>query len=176
MAKTVELRRHTANDGDVLTPDGIEAAMKIGRSLSGSYELLISSGAQRATQTLACFLAASPAQTVPGVMVDARFRSEVEDRWFEAYKVAGAGDLDSFRRAAPDLVESEAKRFAGALEEVFDSLQEGGRALVVGHSPMNEAAVYGLTGEVIPPLPKGGGVVVTLDGGRYTTRITDSSS
>ena len=33
-------------------------------------------------------------------------------------------------------------------------------ALVVGHSPTNEAAVLGLTGEVVAPLAKGAGVRV----------------
>jgi hypothetical protein len=43
---------------------------------------------------------------------------------------------------------------------VFDALFDGGRALVVGHSPTNEAAVFGLTGEIVPPLAKGTGVLV----------------
>ncbi|TMF24760.1 MAG: hypothetical protein E6I31_03255 [Chloroflexi bacterium] len=49
--KTVELRRHTASDGDRLTPEGIAAAVQIGSRLEAPYDLLISSGAQRATQT-----------------------------------------------------------------------------------------------------------------------------
>jgi hypothetical protein len=32
---------------------------------------------------------------------------------------------------------------------------------VVGHSPTNEAAVLGLTGEIVAPLAKGAGVRVT---------------
>jgi broad specificity phosphatase PhoE len=55
MARYVELRRHTDSDGDALTQDGVRAALTIGRGLGGGYELLVSSGAQRATQTLACF-------------------------------------------------------------------------------------------------------------------------
>ena len=54
------------------------------------------------------------------------------------------------------------------MRDTFARLPNGGRALVVGHSPMNEAAVYGLTGEAIEPLSKGAGVVVTAtDGGGY---------
>jgi broad specificity phosphatase PhoE len=56
MAKYVELRRHTDADGDVLTSDGVQAALEIGSRLTGDYELLVSTGAQRATQTLACLL------------------------------------------------------------------------------------------------------------------------
>jgi hypothetical protein len=48
----------------------------------------------------------------------------------------------------------------------LDSLPESGSALVVGHSPTNEAAVLGLTGEIVAPLAKGAGVrVVANDDG-----------
>src|SRR5215217_6590285 len=53
MSRYVELRRHTDNDGDELTEEGVRAALDVGRGLVGGYELLVSSGAQRATQTLA---------------------------------------------------------------------------------------------------------------------------
>src|SRR5918993_5125231 len=54
--KEIELRRHTDADGDVLTVEGVEAALEIGARLRGGYSVGISTGAQRATQTLACFL------------------------------------------------------------------------------------------------------------------------
>jgi hypothetical protein len=46
------------------------------------------------------------------------------------------------------------------------SLPEGGRALVVGHSPTNEAAVYGLVGQTIAAMGKGEGVLAAEDSGR----------
>jgi len=49
MARYVELRRHTHSDGDGLTQEGVRAALDIGRGLAGRYQLLVSSGAQRAT-------------------------------------------------------------------------------------------------------------------------------
>jgi broad specificity phosphatase PhoE len=157
--RALEFRRHTASDGDVLTPEGIEAARAIGQRLTGPYHVMVSTGAQRATQTLACMLAAMQPQ--PGrVGVDERFRSEVEDEWRAAYAEAGAGDLASFLRVAPDLVESEAKRFGEAARDLLSQLGEGERALVVGHSPMHEATVYGLTGTIVGPLAKGGAVVI----------------
>jgi len=169
MAKFVELRRHTASDGDVLTQGGVKRAVEIGRQLPGGYDLLVSSGAQRATQTLACFLGGLGKPVPSGVVVDARWRSEVEDRWFAAYKRTGAGDIESFRTADPELVDSESGSFGDALRSVFDSLSEGGRALVVGHSPMLEAAVYGLIGTVVEPISKGAGVLITEEeGGRYS--------
>jgi hypothetical protein len=43
---------------------------------------------------------------------------------------------------------------------VLEQLPDGGRAIVVGHSPTNEAAILGLTGEIVEPLGKGDGVLV----------------
>ena len=166
MTKTVELRRHTASEGDRLTADGVKAAVDIGRRLADQYDLLISSGAQRATQTLACFLAGRGTRMACGVTVDEGFRSQVEDRWFAIAKQAGGG-LESFRRVDQELVDGEADRFGGALRRVFDSLSEGGRALIVGHSPMHEVAVYGLTGEFVPSISKGAGVAITSEGDRF---------
>ena len=37
MARYLELRRHTNNDGDALTEEGIRAALEIGRRLTGPY-------------------------------------------------------------------------------------------------------------------------------------------
>src|SRR5438094_10628998 len=86
--KTVELRRHTASDGDRLTPDGIAAAVEIGSRLEAPYDLLISSGAQRATQTLASFLAGSGQRSPGGVTVDESFRSALEERWVTAARAS----------------------------------------------------------------------------------------
>jgi broad specificity phosphatase PhoE len=165
--KTVELRRHTANDGDHLTADGIRAAVEIGEQLADRYDLLISSGAQRATQTLACFLAGSGRRFPAGVTVDDAFRSLVEDRWFAVAKQSGGGSLDAFLKADPALVGEEAARFGGALRRIFDSLADGGRALIVGHSPFHEVAVYGLLGQIIAPISKGAGVLVVREGDQF---------
>ena len=59
-----------------------------------------------------------------------------------------------------ELVAEDSERLGAALRRVLDALPGGGRALVVGHSPTNEAAVLGLTGEIVPPLAKGAGVRV----------------
>lgn len=176
MAKTVELRRHHAADGDVLTDEGVRTALQVGARLPSDYEIFISSGAQRATQTLACYLAGSGQRVPKGVVADNRFRSKIEDRWRDAYESAGAGDIESLRKADPDLVASESRAFGDALKDVFATLPAGGRALVVGHSPMQEAAVYGVTGEVVEPLAKGAGVCVVLDEGRYRVEPLDSES
>ena len=55
----------------------------------------------------------------------------------------------------------------------MEGLPEGGRALVVGHSPTNEAAVLGLASRVVSPLGKGKGVLLTEDGGDYRVEPLD---
>jgi hypothetical protein len=166
--REVELWRHTDADGDVLSADGVTAALEVGAGLRGGYHVAVTSGAQRATQTLACFLGGL-GQTVPGgVVVEAGLRSELEDRWRAAYGKAGIGALEALREADPELVAEDSERLGAALSRVLEHLPDGGRALAVGHSPTNEAAVFGLTGEVVPPLGKGEGVLVVGDDDGYT--------
>ena len=156
----MELRRHTDADGDTLTAAGVAAALEIGARLRGGYDLAVSSGAQRATQTLACFLAALDQQVPAGVVVEPGLRSPVEDRWRAAYQKAGSGALEALREADPELVAEDSQRLGAALRRVLDRLPDDGRALVVGHSPTNEAAVLGLSGEIVAPLAKGAGILV----------------
>ena len=149
----VELRRHTDNDGDRLTDAGVAAAHAIGLDrLHPPYAAFVSTGALRATQMLEILRHAAGDEDVP-VVDEPALRSAVEDRWREASRAAGKGaDLEAMRAIDPDLVEMESRMLGVALRRVVDSLPEGGRALVVGHSPTNEAAVLGLVGEVVAPL------------------------
>src|ERR671937_983232 len=167
VGREIELRRHTDAEGDVLPAEGVAAALEIGARLQGGYHLAVSTGAQRATQTLACFLAALGQQVPAGVEVEPDLRSRVEDRWRAAYQKAGSGALGALHEADPELVAEDSERLGAALRRVLDSLPEGGRALVVGHSPTNEAAVLGLTGEIVPPLAKGAGVRVLVGDSGY---------
>ena len=96
-----------------------------------------------------------------GVVVEPGLRSQVEDRWRAAYQKAGSGGLEALREADPELVSDDSEQLGAALRRVLDRLPDDGRALVVGHSPTNEAAVLGLTGEIVAPLAKGAGVRVT---------------
>jgi broad specificity phosphatase PhoE len=173
VARFVELRRHTDADGDVLTQEGVRAATEIGARLRGGYDLLVSTGAQRATQTLACFLAALGERVPRGVVVESGLRSGQEDRWREAYERAGIGELDALRDADPELVEEDSAALGAALGRVLDALDEGGRALIVGHSPTNEAAVLGLTGQIVGPISKGAGVLVVADDQGFRVEILD---
>jgi hypothetical protein len=164
----VEVWRHTDNDGDALTSDGIKAAEAIGRDrLSPPYAAFVSTGAGRATQMLEILRRAAGQEDQP-ITEDAGLRSSVEDRWRVAARAAGKGaDVEAMRRVDPDLVDKESLLLGSALRSVVDSLPDGGRALVVGHSPTNEAAVLGLAAVVVPPLGKGEGVLVAEDRGRF---------
>jgi hypothetical protein len=62
-------------------------------------------------------------------------------------------------------VNEDSAALASALRRVLDALPDGGRALVAGHSPTNEAAVLGLTGEIVGPISKGDGVLVVEEDG-----------
>ena len=163
MARYVELRRHTDSDGDTLTEEGVRAALEIGRELSGGYALLVSSGAQRATQTLACFACVLREPVRGGAIVEAGLRSRVEDRWRAAYEQAGSGDLAALRDADPQLVREDSAALGAALRRMLERLPDEARALAVGHSPTNEAAVLGVTGSIIEPMAKGAGVLVVAE-------------
>lgn len=91
---------------------------------------------------------------VPGLL------SEEEGEWRSAGKAAGSSRIDAIAEQAPGLVERESIRLKALVEELFERVPEGGNALAVGHSPLIEAAVYGLTGVVIEPLSECQGVAV----------------
>lgn len=156
VARYVELRRHTNADGDVLTLEAVRAATEIGARLRGGYNLLVSTGAQRATQTLACFLAARRAGPRWGRRRD---RLALGERRSLARRVRAGREraLEALRSADPELVEEDPAALGAALGRVLDALADGGRALVVGHSPTNEAVVFGLTGEIVGPDLQGRG-------------------
>jgi hypothetical protein len=164
----VELRRHTDNDGDRLSVQGLADAEAIGRTdLHPPYALFVSTGAERATEMLHILRSAAGQEEAP-IIPETALRSAVEDRWREAAKAAGKGaSLEEMRAVDPDLVEHESRLLGAALQGIVAALPEEGRALIVGHSPTNEAAVCGLTGQIIAPLGKGEGVLIVEDAGRY---------
>jgi broad specificity phosphatase PhoE len=168
MAKQVELRRHTDSEGDALTAAGVAAALKIGQQLSGGYRLVASSGAQRATQTAACLIAGLGEQVPGGVVIEEGLRSHRENEWRAAYRKVGKGDLASLRQTDPGLVDQDSAALAKGLRRLLERLEDGERALAVGHSPTFEAAIFGLTGKILSPLGKGEGVLLIQDGDTYT--------
>ena len=132
----VELRRHTDNEGDRLTPQGAADAEKIGRDLlHPPYAAFVSTGAARATQMLEILRHAVGQDDTP-ITPATGLRSSVENRWRDAAGAAGKGaDLDAIRAIDPDLVERESLLLASALRQVADRLPDGGRALVEATAP-----------------------------------------
>jgi broad specificity phosphatase PhoE len=171
MMRYVELRRHTDNDGDQLSEQGVADAEALGRTgLHPPYAAFVSSGAERATEMLT-ILRRAAGQDEVSITTEAGLRSAVEDRWREAAKAAGKGaSVEDMRAVDPVLVEQESRLLGSALRRVVEGLPDGGRALVVGHSPTNEAAVLGLAGQPVEPLDKGAGVLVVENEGRFEMR------
>ncbi|CAN5506884.1 hypothetical protein BH18ACT8_BH18ACT8_14350 [soil metagenome] len=168
--KTIELRRHTDNDDDELSDEGVRHAREIADHLSPPYDLYVSTGAGRATQTVEIWRDAvgdnEPIQEEPGL------RSDHEDRWKAAYQKADSGELARMREVAADFVAEDSASLGAALGRVFDRLPDAGSALACGHSPTNEAAVLGLTGELIGSLDKGAGVrIVQEDDGSFRVEL-----
>jgi broad specificity phosphatase PhoE len=162
--KELELRRHAQREKDVdaLSPEGRARAEHVGRTLPGSYAMIFVSPARRAAETVAWFLRGSghalpPHAIVPGLT------SEREGEWRRAGKAAGSSRLDAMMERDLSLVSEESARLAAVINELFDRIPPGGSALAVGHSPLIEAAVYGLTHLIIEPLAETEGVHLTLD-------------
>ena len=165
--RALELRRHAPRDpeADRLSPEGRRLAEEVGRDLPGGYAVLFSSPAKRAAETVAWFLRGLGQQLPGGHGVTEGLGSAVEDRWRAAAKAAGTGRIDAVRRQDPGLVDEESRRLAAGVRELLKHVPEAGRGLAVGHSPLIEAAVHGLTGQVIDPLKECEGVLLEEDGG-----------
>ena len=170
----VELRRHTGNEGDRLTPQGAADAEMIGRDgLHPPCAAFVSAGAARATQMPEMLRHAAGQDDTP-ITAATGLRSSVENRWRDAAKAAGKrAALKDIRAIGPDLAGRESWLPGPALRQVVAGLPEDGRALVAGHSPTTETAVPGLTGRVVPPLGKGKGVLLAGDGGDHRVEPLD---
>jgi broad specificity phosphatase PhoE len=162
--KELELRRHALREkeADALTPEGRVRAEDVGRTLPNDYAAVFVSPTGRAAETAAWFLRAS-GQLMPSHAVVPGLRSEREDQWRAAGKAAGSSRLDALMEQDPELVAEETKFLANAVAELFDRIPQGRRALAVGHNPLIEAAVYGLTGVIVDPLAECEGILLTQE-------------
>jgi hypothetical protein len=134
----------------------------VGRTLTARYSFVFVSPARRSAETVAWFLRASR-QPLPPHEIVAGLASDLEDRWRAASKAARSGRLDEVMSQDAGLVAGEAERLASVLRTLFDRVPDGTRALAVGHTPLIEAAVYGLMNLVIEPLGTCEGVLLTVD-------------
>jgi broad specificity phosphatase PhoE len=160
--RSLELRRHAPRDpeADRLSENGRALALHVGKDLPGGYAAVFTSPAHRAAETAAWFLRGLGQQLPQEHGVAEELASPVEDRWRAAAKAAGTGRIDAVREQDPDLVEEESRRLGEGVRRLFTHVPDGGRGLAVGHSPLIEAAVFGLTGEVIEALKECEGVAL----------------
>ena len=137
--KTLELRRHARRDpaADRLSPEGRVQAAEVGKTLAGGYTAVFVSPSQRAAETVAWFLRGLGEQ-LPQHSV-----------------VPGLGGVGN---------DGSPEALAGVVLELFAEIPEDGRALAVGHTPLIERAVLGLTGREIDALGECEGVLLTIDG------------
>jgi hypothetical protein len=89
--------------------------------------------------------------------------SEAEDRWRAAAKAAGSSRIDAIERVDRDLVEKESTLLSDTVRRLMADLPEEGRGLVVGHSPLIEASVYGIVGAIVEPLKECEGLLLVQD-------------
>lgn len=136
--RTLELRRHATRDprADRLSPEGRAQAEQIGRSLEGPFAFVFVSPAERAAETVAFFLRGLGQQLPPHAVVPG----------------LAAHDNDGSPLA-----------MAGVVSALLDTLTDGDHALAVGHTPLIEHAVLGLTGRELEPLGECEGVRLTQD-------------
>lgn len=164
--RALELRRHAPREkeADRLTPEGQRLAEEVGRDLPGGYAAVFTSPAKRAAETVAWFLKGL-GQPLPGDHgVSEGLGSPVEDQWKAAAKAAGSSRIDRIEVQDRDLVDQESRRLGQATRQLLASVPDDARGLAVGHSPLIEAAVYGLTGSLIEPLAECEGVLLEEHG------------
>jgi len=162
--RELELRRHAIRQKgeDALSPEGRVQAESVGRTLPADYAFVFISPAKRAAETVAWFLRASR-QPLPPHAVVPELQSEAEDRWRQAASAAQSSRIDAIMTVDAGLVATESWRLARTVAEMMRRVPNGGRALAVGHSPLIEAAVYGLLGQIIEPLRECEGVLLAMD-------------
>jgi histidine phosphatase superfamily protein (branch 1) len=162
--RRLEIRRHAAKGselgGDCLSQEGIEQAHRLGRSLRVGYTHLYSSGAQRATQTLACILAGMGRHVLRGVVVRPGLGSPREAEWRDTARAAGSTSLEKLLSQNEPLVRDESARLATELRAILADMPAGAYGLAIGHSPLIECGVYGLTRQEHAPLRECEGVVI----------------
>lgn len=164
----LELRRHADSEGDALTPEGRTTAERVGREMDGKFDGVFTSPAKRAAESAAWFLRGLGQQLPQLHGVTDGLTSPEEDRWREAAKRSETGRVDDIERTDPELLRSELPRLTDAALQMLAAIEDGQRALAIGHSPLLEAAVYGLTGRVLEPLGRCEGVLLGHDGERVT--------
>jgi phosphohistidine phosphatase SixA len=137
--KVLELRRHARRDPDAdrLSPQGRTQAENVGRTFAGRYAVVFVSPAKRAAETVARF--------ARGLQAELPYPAIVPG-------LAGQG------------TDGTPVALGAVVAELLRQVPEGSRGLAVGHTPLLENAVLGLTGHRVEPLSECEGVALTQEG------------
>lgn len=180
--KIIELRRHGKNDKKKnLTYEGYVQARAIGeRDLRGEdFDCVFTSHLARAIDTARAFAEGAGDFTVEKFIPLPGLHTGRTDTWKIIIKKAKEngktkGDIASHIEQYPAFVNSEAERLEKVLKEIIDQIPDGGKALVIGHSPIIECLVYGITGELIDPLKECEGVILEISNdGRHVKLVKE---
>jgi phosphohistidine phosphatase SixA len=146
--RSLELRRHAKRDRDAdrLSVEGRLQAEEVGRTLDGTYAVVFVSPAQRAAETVAWFLRAT-GQQLPSHGVIPGLAGEGTDR--------------------------SPLAMAGVVTALLDAVPDGARGLAVGHTPLIERAVLGITAEEIEPLGECEGVLLIREDDEHPVRVRE---
>jgi phosphohistidine phosphatase SixA len=146
--RVLELRRHAKRDpsADRLSPDGRRQAEDVGRTLTGGWDVIFVSPAMRTAETVAWFLRARGEQLVPHAVIPG---------------LAGEG------------TDRSPLAMAGVVTALLDAVPEGGRGLAVGHTPLIERAVLGISAQEIAPLAECEGVLLSREDDEHPVRVRE---
>ena len=146
--RTLELRRHAKRDpsADRLSPDGRLQAEDIGQTLTGGWAVVFVSPAQRTAETVAWFLRARGEQLPQHAVIPG---------------LAGEG------------TDRSPLAMAGVVTALLDAVPDGARGLAVGHTPLIERAVLGISAEEIDPLAECEGVLLWREDDEHPVRVEE---
>lgn len=146
--RTLELRRHAKRDpsADRLSPDGRLQAEDVGGTLTGGWTVVFVSPAERTAETVAWFLRARGEQLPPHAVIPG---------------LAGEG------------TDRSPLAMAGVVTALLDAVPDGGRGLAVGHTPLIERAVLGISAEEIDPLAECEGVLLWREDDEHPVRVEE---
>lgn len=166
--KKVEIRRHALKDSgtrkDMLSPEGIEQARKAGAEMKNKgYTHVVITQLFRTPQTAAAMAEGAGDFAAAYVIVSPALFTKRMDELVAYVKEHGA-----VVKPEIPLIQEEARRMADEFVHLVAGLPENAHTLAIGHSPLTEIMILGLTGRVVSPLKECEGVILTFDGANWT--------
>lgn len=166
---TLILIRHAKKNVDALTPEGIARALELQQQLRDvAFTHAVSTEFQRAQQMRDLVLGQKTAtvSTVADYLSNDP-KDPILAKWVEVIEKAG-GSHDFVRIAevdsdCDDFMKQQSDRCAGILHALCLKNGPESVTLFIGHAPMNDVAVLGLTGQFVAPFKEGEGIELVLE-------------